>query len=197
MAALTGDTQRRRKGQITVQVYPVAANAVIHYNAIVALDASGYLVPAADTAGLDVVGIADEPANNTGGANGALDVRVYRGAALIATTGASKLVQADVGGLTVTITQTVPGVGASDPTTALDATLAQDFDAIALPNNTSVDVTMAANHLEEAWDAGTKRWRRIWFGENGSSRAPAGKRARPARRGARVRRPGRRSRGAW
>jgi hypothetical protein len=98
MAALTGDAQRRRKGQITEQVYQVAANAVIYYNAIVALDASGYLVPAADTAGLDVVGIADEPANNTGGANGALEVRVYRGAALIATTGASKLVQADVGG---------------------------------------------------------------------------------------------------
>lgn len=71
-------------------------------------------------------------------------------------------------GLTVTITQTVPGVGASDPTAALDATLAQDFDAIALPNNTSVDVAMAADHLDEAWGAGTKRWRRIWFGENGS-----------------------------
>lgn len=97
MAALTGDTQRRRKGQITEQVYRVAANAVIHYSAIVAVDANGYLVPAADTAGLDVVGIADESADNTGGANGALEVRVYRGAALIATTGASKLVQADVG----------------------------------------------------------------------------------------------------
>jgi hypothetical protein len=97
MAALTADTQRRRKGQITEQVYPVAANAVIHYGALVAVDANGYLVPAADTAGLDVVGIADEAANNTGGANGALEVRVYRGSALVATSGASALVQADVG----------------------------------------------------------------------------------------------------
>jgi phage tail sheath gpL-like len=71
-------------------------------------------------------------------------------------------------GLTVTITQTVAGVGASDPEDALAATLTQDLFAIAMPNNTAGDVDLAADHLDEAWEAGSKKWRRIWFGENGT-----------------------------
>jgi phage tail sheath gpL-like len=71
-------------------------------------------------------------------------------------------------GLTVTITQTVAGVGASDLEDALAATLTQDLFAIAMPNNTAGDVDLAADHLDEAWEAGSKKWRRIWFGENGT-----------------------------
>jgi phage tail sheath gpL-like len=71
-------------------------------------------------------------------------------------------------GLTVTITQTIPGVGASDPEDALAATLTQDLFALAMPNNTATDVDTTADHLDEAWEAGSKRWRRVWFGENGS-----------------------------
>lgn len=71
-------------------------------------------------------------------------------------------------GITVTITQTVAGAGASDPEDALAATLTQDLSALALPNNTTTDVDTAADHLDEAWEAGAKKWRRVWFGENGS-----------------------------
>jgi phage tail sheath gpL-like len=71
-------------------------------------------------------------------------------------------------GLTVTITQTVAGAGASDPEDALAATLTQDLSALALPNNTTTDVDTVADHLDEAWEAGAKKWRRVWFGENGS-----------------------------
>ncbi len=71
-------------------------------------------------------------------------------------------------GLTVTITQTVPGVGASDPEDALAATLTQDLFAIAMPNNSTGDVDTVADHLDEAWEAGAKKWRRVWFGENGT-----------------------------
>jgi phage tail sheath gpL-like len=71
-------------------------------------------------------------------------------------------------GLTVTITQTVAGVGASDPEDALAATLTQDIFAIAMPNNAAGDVDLAADHLDAAWEAGAKKWRRVWFGENGT-----------------------------
>jgi hypothetical protein len=98
MAALTQDTMRRRKGAITFQTYKLAADAVIYYNALVSVGADGFLIPAADTASTAVVGVADEAADNTGGADGDLEIRVYRGAALFATSGANAIVQANVGG---------------------------------------------------------------------------------------------------
>lgn len=98
MAALTSDKNRLKRGQRPPsQVYPVAANAVIHYGAIVCLNASGYLVPGADTAGLRCVGVAEEAADNTGGADGDLEVLVFRGVAKVSTSGASAIAQADVG----------------------------------------------------------------------------------------------------
>jgi hypothetical protein len=98
MAALTEDTNRLKKGQISLQRYPVAADAVIYYGAIVCINASGYLAAAADAANFKCVGIAEESFDNTGGSNGDGHVRVYRGAAKVATTGGSAVAQANVGG---------------------------------------------------------------------------------------------------
>lgn len=98
MAALTADTTRRTKGRITTQTYAVAASTQIFHGALVALNASGFLVDGSDTANLKVVGVALDAADNSSGGDGDLEVEVYRGAARVATSGASSLVQADVGG---------------------------------------------------------------------------------------------------
>lgn len=81
MAALTANRGFKRAGTVrrTTKV-PLAANAVIFGGAIVALNAGGYAVPAADTAGLKVVGVnLGEKIDNTGGANGARFVEVVEG----------------------------------------------------------------------------------------------------------------------
>lgn len=57
---------------------PVAAATLVELGNMVAVNATGYLVPAADTAGLTVVGVATETADNTKGADGEMTVRVFR-----------------------------------------------------------------------------------------------------------------------
>lgn len=98
---LTGDVPLRREAQIQIQDYQVAAGAVIYSGAIVATTEAngGFLVPASDAAGVRVVGVADETADNTGGADGAIEAPVYTGNARIASPGGSAIVQNDVGGM--------------------------------------------------------------------------------------------------
>lgn len=75
--------------------YPVAADAVGYAGGMACLDASGYLVAAADTAGLsDVVGIIQADFDNTGGSNGDFLVGVKTGIHEITNSG---LAQIDVG----------------------------------------------------------------------------------------------------
>lgn len=81
MAALSANRSFKRAGTIrrTTKV-PVAANAVIYGGAIVAINAAGYAVPASDTAGVKVIGVAwGSAVNNTGGVNGAQFVEVAEG----------------------------------------------------------------------------------------------------------------------
>lgn len=81
MAALAANRTFKRAGTVRrLTKVPVAANAVIWLGAIVAINASGYAVPASDTAALKVVGICwASSVNNTGGANGALTIDVAEG----------------------------------------------------------------------------------------------------------------------
>ncbi|BET67204.1 hypothetical protein ASA1KI_21220 [Opitutales bacterium ASA1] len=58
---------------------PAAADAVIFAGTLVALDSSGNAVPAADTAGLRVVGLAQASIDNTGGSAGDVVLDVKRG----------------------------------------------------------------------------------------------------------------------
>ncbi len=97
MAALTQDTNRRSKGEVKINFYKVAANAVIYAGAIVCVNASGFLAPAADTASFKCVGIATTAADNTGGANGDIECAVARGIHYVATSGGSAVAQANVG----------------------------------------------------------------------------------------------------
>jgi hypothetical protein len=74
--------------------YPVAADAVIWKGAMVMLVA-GYAVPAADTAGGIVVGVAEHSMDNTGGDDGDIDVVCASGNAFRFV--GSGIVAADVG----------------------------------------------------------------------------------------------------
>jgi hypothetical protein len=62
---------------------PVAANAVIYAGALVAVNAAGFAVPGSVATTLTYLGCAEEPVNNTGGANGARSVEVRRGKAFL------------------------------------------------------------------------------------------------------------------
>lgn len=59
-------------------VLPVAGNTLIEAGHMVAVNSSGYAVPAADSAGLTVIGIADEAVDNSSGAAGDLQINVRR-----------------------------------------------------------------------------------------------------------------------
>ncbi len=77
--------------------FAVAANVVIWKGTIVALNA-GIATPGAAVAGRVTVGIADNTADNTGGAQGALNVAVRRGTFLLANSaGADEITATNVG----------------------------------------------------------------------------------------------------
>jgi hypothetical protein len=69
MAAATRDydTKRRSGSELA---WPVAAATKIYGGILIALNAAGFLVAAADTAGLRVCGVSDQLADNSAGANG-------------------------------------------------------------------------------------------------------------------------------
>ncbi len=73
----------------------MAATTEIFKGALVAVDAAGHALPAADTAGLKVVGVADEHVNNTGAA-AAKTIQVFKGVVGMLA-GGSPPVQADIG----------------------------------------------------------------------------------------------------
>ena len=58
---------------------PVKAATIIYAGALVAINADGNALPAADTAGLTVVGVATESVDNSAGAAGDLDIEVKTG----------------------------------------------------------------------------------------------------------------------
>ncbi len=60
-------------------VLPVKGGAKIYEGALVAVDANGFAVPAAKATGLTAAGRAEEFADNSQGADGAIRIRVRRG----------------------------------------------------------------------------------------------------------------------
>lgn len=87
----------RRDGDLNP--YPVAAATKVEAGNIGAVNASGYLVHASDTAGLTVVGVIQETVDNSTGANGDLSANVMRGKSFhFDNDGTNALDQADVGG---------------------------------------------------------------------------------------------------
>jgi hypothetical protein len=74
---LTADRNTFSKDGELIDV-PVAANAKIYAGALVAANATGYAQPGAVATTLTYLGRADQFVDNTGGANGAVTVRVRR-----------------------------------------------------------------------------------------------------------------------
>ncbi|WP_052361952.1 hypothetical protein [Geminisphaera colitermitum] len=77
---------------------PVAAAAKIWKGGLTAINAAGFAVPASDTAGLKVVGLAIISIDNTDGANGAAQVEVKRGCFLLANSAANAATIAHING---------------------------------------------------------------------------------------------------
>jgi hypothetical protein len=80
--ALSADRETREKIGIDTPV-PVAASTKLYGGGLVAVDADGYAVPGADTAGLKICGVAQEQVDNSSGADGDLTVKVRRGRAFL------------------------------------------------------------------------------------------------------------------
>jgi hypothetical protein len=94
MAALAEDRITETKFQ-ALKSYPVAGSTKIYAGSIVAINSSGYAVPASDSAGLKVVGVAASQADNSTGSNGDKSVKVD--APIIARFDATSITQAMVG----------------------------------------------------------------------------------------------------
>ncbi|MFW6087005.1 MAG: hypothetical protein ACODAG_07365 [Myxococcota bacterium] len=76
--ALTGDRDTPHRSQLLRQV-PVAADAVIHKGAQVAINGDGLAVPFSEATGLTAIGRAESRADNTGGSDGDETVDVLSG----------------------------------------------------------------------------------------------------------------------
>lgn len=94
MAALTADRQTKFYPVGDMVAHPVAASTKIYLGSLVCVNASGYAIPGADTAGLSFVGVACETADNSSGSAGDIKVQVRRLG--IANFAASGLTQANV-----------------------------------------------------------------------------------------------------
>ena len=79
MAALTQGRNTPEIAGGALLVLPVAADTKIFEGALVAVDATGYAAPASKAENLRAAGRAEEYADNTGGAAGAISVLVKRG----------------------------------------------------------------------------------------------------------------------
>ena len=76
----------------------VAASTKIEAGKMVAVNATGYAVEASDTAGIIVVGVAEETIDNSAGSDGDLSVLVQRGQAFkMKNSGTTAITQAAVG----------------------------------------------------------------------------------------------------
>jgi len=83
LTALSDSYDAERKDGVLV-VYKVAGGAAIYKGAMVALDASGFAIPAADASGLLFVGYAYENADNAEGDDGDVSVRVWKDGSFLA-----------------------------------------------------------------------------------------------------------------
>ena len=79
MAALTQDRNTPFKFFQRKHHYKVEGATTIFAGSIVALNAAGFAVPASDTAGLVVIGRAEEQVDNSAGADGDKEVLVAKG----------------------------------------------------------------------------------------------------------------------
>jgi len=128
MAAMTEDRNTLRRDGVDYK-HPVKAATTIHAGALVALDASGWAVPASTATGLVMVGRAEARADNGAGANGDIAVRVRRGVFRFANSAEADLIaRAEIGDTCFAVDdQTVAKTDGSESRSA--AGIIRDVDA--------------------------------------------------------------------
>lgn len=103
MTALGTNYARPREGVQPVVAltggFPVAASTHIYVGSLVAVNGSGYVVPASADSSLAVIGVAEEEKDNSGGSAGALALSaIRRGSHLVANSGTTDaIVDLDIG----------------------------------------------------------------------------------------------------
>lgn len=97
MAALTADRNTPRRDGETVTL-PVKGTKKIYAGALAARDSGGYATPGATATGLYGIGRAEAQADNSGGADGAINVDVRKGVFRFAnSSGADEITRANIG----------------------------------------------------------------------------------------------------
>lgn len=99
-AAANADTPRFSTDAVprAIRSLPVAASTHIYQGTLVALNLSGYLVPASADPSLTVVGVANDEADNSSGAAAAINCAVERGAFYLTNSSSTAAVsEADIG----------------------------------------------------------------------------------------------------
>lgn len=91
MSALAADRNTPRRDGHDFE-FPVSAATLIYGGAIVAIDGDGFAVPGATATTLKVVGIARDRADNSGGADGDIRVKVERGVFRFANSASTDLI---------------------------------------------------------------------------------------------------------
>jgi hypothetical protein len=94
MAACTTDRNTTYRQGLELE-YPVKAATRIYAGSMVAVDSTGYALPAANTTGYKFVGVALEQVDNSSGANGAVLIRIRTTG--VFGFGATSISQANVG----------------------------------------------------------------------------------------------------
>ncbi len=114
MTALAADRITTPKGANRRRAYKMKGSTVCYTGGLVCIGADGYAIPAADTAGLrPCVGVAVAKADNSAGADGAIDVIVEYGGEFLLNVGGGITV-ADVGAAAYVVDdQTVTDGGAA------------------------------------------------------------------------------------
>lgn len=142
---------------------PLAAATVIYKGTIVARDAAGRAVPASDTAGLRVVGRAEETVDNSAGLADALSINILLGCYKLDNSGTAAVDADDIGKMAVveddqTVAETSTNLVCAGRITGVDSdgvwvdTRHAFYGPKTMPTLTSTNGTMAA----AADDAATK-----------------------------------------
>lgn len=124
MALISDRNAPRTRGEIIS--LPVAASTKIFAGGLVAINSNGYLVPASDTVGLKVIGVADEAVDNSNGANGDVRVKVSRCAVKFGNSATHAVTQVNVGSVVFVEDE---GTVASQSTNSVPAGLAIELEA--------------------------------------------------------------------
>lgn len=143
MPALVQDRNTPHRENVDF-THPVAAAQKIYAGSIVMRDTAGNAVKGAPAAGQKALGVAQEQADNTGGAAGAIDVRVRLGAFRFANDGT--VTRADIGRLAYVVDdQTVAGNDNVGARSALGAILDVDAVGVWVDVGANLDLTATAN----------------------------------------------------